>query len=108
MKVLMATDGSNDANTAILSALRLLRPEGLSIDVLCVATELVHAAPSCSGEPKRVHKAYTEQITREAKRILLATELLLHREGFRGNVALKLGSAADILLTSTPDYASSL
>lgn len=104
MKVLMATDGSKDANTAIMTALRLLRSQDLSIDVLCVALELVHAAPFRSGEPKGIHKAYTEQITREAKKILFATEQLLQREGFRANVALKLGSAADTLLTSAADY----
>ena len=103
MKVLMATDGSRDANTAILAALRLLRPADLSIDVLCVAPELVHATAS-RETAGRVHKTHTEQIKREGMRILLATERLLHREGLRPKVTLKLGSAADVILKSAPDY----
>ncbi len=104
MKVLMATDGSKDANTAIVTTLRLLRGENLSADVLCVAPELVLAAASRPGPRKRIHDAYTEQITREGMRILLATEQLLQREGFRPNVSLKIGSPADVILTTAPDY----
>ena len=92
MKVLMATDGSGDANTAIVTALRLLRHGDLSVDVLCVAPDLVAATPS------------SDRASREGKRILLSTERLLHREGVRPGVTLKTGSASDVILTAAPEY----
>jgi nucleotide-binding universal stress UspA family protein len=101
----MATDGSKDADTAILAALRLLRPVDLSVDVLSVAPELFHVAAAARGETsRRVHEAYTEQIKRDGMRILVATERLLHREGLRPKVLLQLGSAADVILKTAPDY----
>ncbi len=105
MKVLMATDGSRDANTAIMSALRLLRPDGLEVDVLCVAPQLALAGSSHErSERQRIRRTYTDQITREGTRILDATEKLLHREGLRPNVTLKIGSPSDVLLAASPDY----
>jgi nucleotide-binding universal stress UspA family protein len=75
----------------------------LSVDVLCVAPELVHAA--ARGETsRRVREAYTEQIKREGMRILVATERLLHREGLTANVVLELGSASDVILERAADY----
>src|SRR3972149_854740 len=105
MKVLMATDGSRDANTAITSALRLLRPDDLGVDVLCVAPQLVFAGSSHGhGGRQRMRQTYTDQITREGMRILNSTEKLLRREGLRPNLTLKIGSASDMLLAASPDY----
>ena len=91
MRVLIATDGSNDANTAIVSALRLLRAKELSVDLLCVASELVPASRVDCSE-------------REARQTLVATERLLHREGFTTHVSLKTGSPADVIAKASSDY----
>jgi nucleotide-binding universal stress UspA family protein len=91
MKVLMATDGSTDANTAIVTALRLLRRDDLSIDVLCVAPQLVAA-------PHREHEI------NDAKHVLLSTERLLHREGLRSSVSLKVGPPAETIKSLAPEY----
>jgi universal stress protein E len=86
MKVLIATDGSNDANTAIVTALRLLRSKDLSVDVLCVARELVRA--SCA----------------EGSATLAVTERFLHHEGLAPHATLKVGSPADVIAKSASDY----
>ena len=91
MKVLMATDGSTDANTAIVTALRVLRRDSLSIDVVCVAPELVPAS-------HREHEIH------EAKRVLVTTEQLLHREGLRSNVTLKVGPPAETIKSLVGEY----
>ena len=91
MKVLIATDGSNDANTAIITALRLLRSNDLSVDVLCVAPELVPASRVGCSE-------------REGKQTLLATERLLHREGLTPHVQLKTGSPVNVIAKAASDY----
>jgi universal stress protein E len=90
MKVLIATDGSNDANTAIVTALRLLRSKDLSVDVLCVAPSLVPARRDSSAV--------------EAKQTLLATERFLHKEGLAPHVTLKSGSPADVIAKAASDY----
>jgi nucleotide-binding universal stress UspA family protein len=104
MNVLMATDGSRHANTAILTALRLLRPADLSVDVLYVAPELVRAAAAHSETAQRARKAYSSEVKREGVRILVAAERLLHREAVRPNVTLRLGSAVEVILQAAHDY----
>jgi nucleotide-binding universal stress UspA family protein len=85
MKVLVATDGSTDAKTAIATTLRLFRREDLSVDVLCVVPELVPAA------------SHLEKSMREGKQVLASTERLLHREGITPGMTLKTGSPAEVI-----------
>ena len=106
MKVLMATDGSVHASTAILTAKRLLRRRGLSVDILCVAPELALEA-SVAGAARgrgRIQESYREHVTRPTSRILESAHRLLEDAPFRVDTLAKFGSPADQLVALAPDY----
>lgn len=106
MKVLMATDGSVHANTAILTAKRLLRRRGLSVDILCVTPQLALEASIAGAGRKRgqVQESYREHVSKPTSRILEAAHRLLEDAPIRVNTLAKFGSPADQLVALAPEY----
>jgi hypothetical protein len=80
MKVLMATDGSKHATTAMTTAVRLIRKNELEADVLCVAPQLTLEHRGAGTRRGHIHDAFTEQITKQSDRILRKAHKVLHHE----------------------------
>ena len=68
MKTLMATDGSQDATTALRTATRLLRKSDNEIHVLCIAPEFYESGTQKNEE--RVRDEYKKRIAHETETIL--------------------------------------
>ncbi|MBK7599107.1 MAG: universal stress protein [Acidobacteria bacterium] len=71
MKVLIATDGSEQATTAMRTAARVLCKEGNQFDLLCVAPRLTlkkRGSDKTKEEIRKMHADYQGKITEEAKR----------------------------------------
>jgi nucleotide-binding universal stress UspA family protein len=104
MKVLMATDGSKDATTAITSAARLLRKKDLHVDVLCVAPQLtLQRGPQSTGRG-RLHDTYKNKITKESELIVQRAQNVLQHEGLSAKALADLGSPADEIIQRALDY----
>src|SRR6266545_3994566 len=100
MKTLIATDGSQEATTALRTASRLLRKKRNELEVLCVAPEL--ARPVGQGrEPKakgsQTGEVYRRRITRETKAILDDAAKILRTEGLEAKLFSEIGSPADVI-----------
>jgi nucleotide-binding universal stress UspA family protein len=104
MKVLMATDGSKHAITAMMSTVELLRKKDLEADVLCIAPQLIlkHREPSM----RRGHicTTLTEQITKQSQRIVSKAHNMLHRQGLNAKTFVESGSPADEIIRRALDY----
>jgi CBS domain/Universal stress protein family len=73
MKVLLATDGSDQATTAFRTASRLLRRENSEFDLLCVAPEFYFPkgkAGKTATKTARMVEAYDRRIRVEARQHL--------------------------------------
>ncbi len=92
MKILLATDGSNDAHIAGETALRLLRAEDREIDLLC-------AAPWAAKGPHQ--RRYQRRILDKAKRIL---ERARSAAGVDVQLIAATGSPAAVIVDRAPDY----
>ncbi|MBI4469973.1 MAG: universal stress protein [Acidobacteria bacterium] len=107
MKVLIATDGSGAATTAIRTATRLLRREQLELELVCVAPEFAPSALK-GAEPgsgkRRVRERYTRQITDEANRILGEAQQLLRSEGLEAKTLVRIGSPSEVIVGLAADY----
>jgi nucleotide-binding universal stress UspA family protein len=105
MKTLIATDGSQHATTAVASASRLLKRTDLTIDILCVAPELI-LEPAGGGRVTRnqIGERYARRIKQGSQDILARAERLLEEGGLRGKKLLEVGSPADEIIKLASDY----
>lgn len=105
MKTLIATDGSKEAITALLSASRLLRRSRNQVDLLCVAPSLSSAPPkSTKGKGTRIREAYRRRIGAETDSVLTKAEKLLRAEGLEPKGFSEIGSPADVIVRLAEDY----
>jgi nucleotide-binding universal stress UspA family protein len=94
MKVLLATDGSDQATTAIRTAARLLRREDTEFDLLCVAPEFYFPkgqAGKTAEKTARMVETYDRRIRAEARRHLIRAQAV--------SSALQVGEAEITLLS---------
>ena len=99
MKVLMATDGSVHAATAMLTASKLLRIDKMDVDILCVGEDAVRV-----GVASNVFLRYTKQSALSAQRTLDEAQRLLSQLHVKSRGLLEMGSPADKLIALSPDY----
>jgi nucleotide-binding universal stress UspA family protein len=102
MKTLMATDGSNEATTALRTATRLLRRRENEIHVLCVAPEFYKSGTQKNGE--RVRNEYKKRIERETETILERARETLRAEGVTAGARAESGSPAKVIVRLADDY----
>lgn len=102
MKVLLTTDGSNDAHTALVTASRLLIPSGIGL--LCVTPELSLTPGKDESQHRPHRKRYTDRMSAWGKRVLREGGVVLEPEGIHPNTMLKSGSPADVILRTAADY----
>ena len=101
MKVLMGTDGSVHASSAMLAASRFLRRIDLQVDVLCASPE---PAAQSVGTSLPGPTAFKERFTRPARRALDDARRILSLAHVKTHGILDIGSPADCLLASAPKY----
>ncbi|MBI2821975.1 MAG: universal stress protein [Acidobacteria bacterium] len=107
MNVLMATDGSRDAATALRTAARMLRPGRIHAHLLCVAPELQTPGVKRDQSKKqgsRRQEQYRRQILLETERILKEAEQLLRLEGIQAQTVTEIGSAAEVIVRLADGY----
>jgi nucleotide-binding universal stress UspA family protein len=107
MKTLIATDGSQEATTALRTASRLLRKSRNEFKVLCVAPALVR--PMGRGKETRAKashaaKEYRRRITQETSSILDEAAKILRAEGIEAKLFSEIGSPTDVILKLAEDY----
>jgi len=89
MRVLIATDGSKHAATAMTAACRILSPEDRCVDLLCVVPDM---------------RAASEKLQRRATRILEAARHTLAEQGVSARPLFEQGSAIKTLLRASLQY----
>jgi nucleotide-binding universal stress UspA family protein len=99
MKVLMGTDGSVHASGAMLAASRFLKRSDLEVHVLCVSPSGPRIGPL-----SKTQSAYEERLTRPARRALDDARRILSLAHLRTHGILDIGSPAECLLASAPNY----
>jgi nucleotide-binding universal stress UspA family protein len=107
MKTLIATDGSDEATTALRTAGRLLRKSRNVVEILCVAPELERLASQgrrARGEHSRAREEYRRRIANETKSILSEGEKILRTEGIEPKSLSEIGSPADVIVRLSGDY----
>jgi len=102
MKTLMATDGSQDATTALRTATRLLRKSDNEIHVLCIAPEFYESGTQKNEE--RVRDEYKKRIARETETILERARETLLAEGVTAKTRAETGSPAKVIVRLADDY----
>ncbi len=95
MKILMATDGSSDADLAARTALRLLNPADRNVDVLCVAPVY---------ERGLHHHRYQRRILAKAERILERTRNRIAADVAEIEGIAVVGSPAAVIVDQAEDY----
>ena len=99
MKILMATDGSVHAGTAMLTATRLLGGKPMEVDVVCVGPELATCLAGGGG-----HREYEKKVTGQTQKTLQAAQSLLAQLHVKTHGLAEFGSPANTLLKLSPAY----
>src|SRR6266542_1719130 len=100
MKVLLATDGSDQATTAFRTAARLLRREDSEFDLLCVAPEFYFPkgqAGKAAKKTARMVEAYDRRIRAEAQQQLTSAQSTLAALGVEAETRVEIGSPARVI-----------
>jgi nucleotide-binding universal stress UspA family protein len=105
MKTLMTTDGSDEATTALRTAIRLLRKSNNEVAVLCVAPELY--LPEGKAKKRvtaRIRAEYEKRIGLETRSILDNAQRVLSEEGIESTPLFQTGSPSEVIVRLASDY----
>jgi nucleotide-binding universal stress UspA family protein len=107
MKVLLATDGSDQATTAFRTAARLLRRDDSEFDLLCVAPEFYFSkgkADRPTEKTTRMVEAYDRRIQAEARQHLIHAQATLASLGIKAGTRVEAGSPARVITRLAAEY----
>lgn len=107
MKLMLATDGSQQALTAARTAMRLLRKEDWQSELVCVVPETVPPQPAGKTTQHKLAQRiahFREQLKLEAHKLLVQAQAALVTEGVRAEIRILSGSPAKQLLKLGADY----
>jgi nucleotide-binding universal stress UspA family protein len=107
MKVLLATDGSDQAATAIRTASRLLRREDREFDLLCVAPEFYFPkgqAGKTAKKTARMVESYDHRIQAEARQHVINAQDMLAQLGVEAGTRVEAGSPARVITRLAAEY----
>jgi nucleotide-binding universal stress UspA family protein len=107
MKVLLATDGSDQATTALRTASRLLRREDSEFDLLCVAPEFYFPkgqAGKTARKTARMVDAYDRRIRAEARQHSTRAQAMLAELGIGAGSRVEVGSPARVIMRLAAEY----
>jgi len=99
MRVLLATDGSKEAATAMRAASRLLTRTDREMHVLHVAVE--PRFPKTAASAKQV---VNHRLAAETRRVLQGAKLILAEEGVDALTLCQTGSPARVIMRESEDY----
>lgn len=102
MRVLIATDGSPEATTAVRTAGRLLGKEENEFVILCVAPEF--SGRKADEASNRVRSTYEQRMTRETESILNRAQHTLAAQGISAGTEARFGSPAKTILEINGDF----
>jgi nucleotide-binding universal stress UspA family protein len=106
-KVLLATDGSDQAATAFRTASRLLRREDSEFDLLCVGPEFYFTkgqAGKAAKQTARMVEAYDRRIRAEASQHLTQAQAMLAALGVEAGSRVEVGSPARVITRLAAEY----
>lgn len=98
MKVLLTTDGSCFAATAMRTAIRVLNPEDRNLDVLCVVP------PYNLKDETSSRERYEQRTLTETTRILEQARALIAPDAKTVNLLTEVGSPAVVIADKTESY----
>ncbi len=107
MNVLLATDGSQEATTAMTTAAKLVRHDDNEFHVLCVAPRYVFPVGKqkmTKETQKKLRESYQHKIAVETKRILKNAQDSLKIEGIKAKVMTEVGSPAATIVRVSEDF----
>jgi nucleotide-binding universal stress UspA family protein len=107
MKVLLATDGSDQATTAFRTAARLLRRDDTEFDLLCVAPEFYFPkgeAGKTAQKTARMIEAYDQRIRTEARQHLISAQATLAALGVEAGTRVEVGSPTRVITRLAAEY----
>jgi nucleotide-binding universal stress UspA family protein len=105
IKVLLATDGSEQAATAFRTAARLLRREESDFDLLCVAPEFYFPKGEKNAKKSaRMIEAYDRRIQAEARQQLIHAQSRLATFGVEARTRIEVGSPARVITRLAAEY----
>jgi nucleotide-binding universal stress UspA family protein len=107
MKVLLATDGSEQSTAALYTAASLLRKERAQYDLLCVAPEFIPPKAKLEKAAKkreRIIRAYREQIRVKASETLIHAQASLATGGIDAGMRTEVGSPARVIVQMSGEY----
>jgi nucleotide-binding universal stress UspA family protein len=107
IKVLLATDGSDQAAIALTTAARLLQREDSEFDLLCVAPEFYFPKGQAGKSAKktaRTAEAYDKRIQMEARQHLIQAQARLAALGVEAGTRVELGSATRVITRLAAEY----
>jgi nucleotide-binding universal stress UspA family protein len=107
MKTLMATDGSQEATSALRTAANLIRKNQNDVSVLCVAPELYLPRGKRKvgkREAALIADEYRKRIAQETQAILEKAQEALRAEGIEAKAISQTGSPADVIVRVAADY----
>ncbi len=107
MKILMATDGSEQSITALRTASRLLRKGDNQFDLLCVAPEfLPPKSKRVTNDQKRAKmiETYRHKIELEARKMLIHAQSQMATEGIDAEIKTAIGSPAAVIVQMAASY----
>lgn len=99
MKVLIATDGSDEATAGLRAAIRLLSPADRNLDVLCVAPKFTRQT-----RKGRRREDYERGILGETTQILDEARGILGPEAGVVNLLTEIGSPSVVIVNRAGDY----
>lgn len=106
MKILLATDGSTYATTALTTAARLLTHADNKFEAVCIIPEFSFPRQHAEspGLKKWFRSEYQEEMKRKTDQVLKDAKRALQAEGVSAHVFAETGSAADVLVKLADDY----
>ena len=107
MKVILATDGSEQATTAFRTASRLLRHEDSEFDLLCVAPAFYFPKGKAGKTAKKTAQlveAYDRRIRAEARQHLINAQATLAALGVEAGTRVEVGSPARVIMRLAAEY----
>ncbi|HEY6400058.1 MAG TPA: universal stress protein [Blastocatellia bacterium] len=107
IKVLLATDGSDQATIALTTAARLLQREDSEFDLLCVAPEFYFPKGQAGKSAKktaRMAEAYDKRIQVEARQHLIHAQDRLAALGVEAGTRVELGSPTRVIARLAAEY----
>lgn len=105
MKTLLATDGSDQAQVALVAAERMLARHNNHFDAICIIPEFHPAVESRGSKKLEGSRAdYESRMKAGAERLLESVGETLQADGITPGRIVELGSPADVLLERAEDY----